>query len=136
MIKIESNEMKIVSTLGGFVAAGLGAYQVVVSVYQTIGCIIEGYGSLITGYLGQAFFWMTVVALGLFLIRLGNEGKFDGIVSSIHSSILIACQDHRAKVAQKVAKVKLAHDEKQCPHCGGVIKARARKCKHCHTAVK
>ena len=132
MIKIESNEQKIASIVGGFVTAGLGVYQVVDSVLDVIYDITGGYTSLLTVHLGQTYFWLTVLALGLFLIRLGNGGTFSGVVANIHSLILIARQNHQSKVP----KVRLASDEKQCPSCGGVIKARARKCKHCHADVK
>ncbi len=135
MIKIESTEMKMVSTVGGFAAVGFGVYYTFLSCFDTVIAITID-STIITSYLGQAFFWMTVISLGLFLIRLGNVERFDETVANLRSAIAQKYQNHRDTVAKKVSKPKLANDEKECEHCGGVIKARARKCKHCHAEVK
>jgi len=135
MIKIESTEMKMVSTAGGFAAVGFGLYQSFLSSFSVFYSLTLS-GNLFTGYLGLTLFWLTVAALGLFLIRLGNVERFDETVVNLRSAIAQKYQNHLDTVAQKVAKPKLVSDEKECEHCGGVIKARASKCKHCHAEVK
>ena len=135
MIKIESTEMKMVSTAGGFAAVGLGLYQSFWSSFSVFYSLTLS-GHLFTGYLGLTLFWLTVTALGFFLIRLGNVERFDETVANLRSTIARKYQNHLDTVAQKVSKPKLASDEKECDHCGGVIKARARKCKHCNAEVQ
>ena len=140
-LTIESNEMKIVATIGGMIGAAVSAYYAGISLFQTLLCVTEGYSSMITNYLGQSFFWITLLAASLYLIRLGNPERFDAILANLKSAITPAAKPAakrtrktKAKVA-KQAQPAHAADERECPHCGGVIKARARVCKHCHEAV-
>ena len=130
-MKLESNEMKMVATIGGSILGGVSLYQGVSSLVSAVLSVYGGYFYLMTANLGQLYFWFTLQAIAVYLIRLGNPERFDAIVSNAKGNLAAK----QAQAAAKRARQALAADERYCPHCAGVIKTRAHKCKHCHEPV-
>ena len=87
MIKIESNEMKILSTIVGFVVVGFGVYQTVLSIFELV-TQTEFHGFFIA-YLGKIFFGVAVVAVGLYLVRLVKSDFLNYYQTEIMSGVIL-----------------------------------------------
>jgi hypothetical protein len=86
MFKIKSNEMKILSTIGGFVAVGFGVYQTIFSIFQIL--TQTEFGSLFATSLGHLFFGLALISVGSYFLRRVNSDFINYYQTEILSGVI------------------------------------------------
>jgi hypothetical protein len=86
MFKIKSNEMKILSTIGGFVAVGFGVYQTIFSIFQIL--TQTEFGSLFATSLGHLFFGLVLISVGSYFLRRVNSDFINYYQTEILSGVI------------------------------------------------
>jgi hypothetical protein len=78
--------MKILSTIGGFVAVGFGVYQTIFSIFQIL--TQTEFGSLFATSLGHLFFGLVLISVGSYFLRRVNSDFINYYQTEILSGVI------------------------------------------------